>query len=169
MRRVLPVIAAGLLFAASACGTARNPGSEPTVAGAPGQAASVQPGQAGAPSVDPNAALCQAVGEVYSAKLGPFATALSKMVNAPAGSGEAKAARDDAKKALGSFADEMRSVTSTTSIAEAKAAGSEAADALDERAADDKFFSGIKTGADVDKVLSTTFSDWLEPMDAHCA
>jgi len=169
MRRLLVLLAAGLLALTTACGTDRTGGATPAVQPAPGQGAASQPATGAAPSVDPRAALCQAVGEVYSAKLGPFAAALSRMTTVPAGSGDARAARDEAREALGSFAADMRSVTATATASEVRQAGAKVADQMTAKSTDDKFFGAIRTGKDVEKVLGTTVTGWLEPVDRYCA
>jgi hypothetical protein len=169
MRRPLFVLTAGLIALSAACGTDRTGGGVPAVQPAPGQAAASQPGTGTAPSADPRAVLCPAVGEVYSAKLGPFAAALSRMTTVPAGSGEARAARDEAGKALGSFAAEIRSVTATAAVDEARRAGAQVADTMTAKSTDDKFFGGIRTAKDVEKVLGTTVTGWLAPIDRYCS
>jgi len=166
MRRPLLIVTAGMIALTAACGTDRATDAIPAVQPAPGQVAT----RAGtAPSIDPRAAFCPAIGEVYSARLGPFAAALSRMTTVPSGSGEAEAARDEARKALGSFAAEIRSVTATATAAEARQAGAKVADAMAAKSTDDKFFGGIRTGEDVEKVLGTTVTGWLEPIDKYCA
>jgi hypothetical protein len=167
MRRPLLIVTAGMIVLNAACGTDRATDAIPAVQPAPGQAASTRAGTA--PSIDPRAAFCPAIGEVYSARLGPFAAALSRITTVPSGSGEAEAARDEARKALGSFAAEIRSVTATATAAEARQAGAKVADAMAAKSTDDKFFGGIKTGEDVEKVLGTTVTGWLEPIDEYCA
>jgi hypothetical protein len=168
MRRPLLIVTAGMIALTAACGTDRTTGTTPAVQPAPGQAAASRPGAGAAPSLDPRSVFCPAVGEVYSAKLGPFAAALSRMATVPSGSGEAEAARDEARTALGSFAAEIRSVTATATAAEARRAGAKVADTMVAKSADDKFFGGIRTGKDVEKVLATTVTGWLEPIDRYC-
>jgi hypothetical protein len=117
-----------------------------------------------APSVAATKQLCEAVGQVYGDNMGKFAQALTKV---PDGGGAT--ARKDAQQALNMFADALRRATQTSDVPGAQKAGAKAADKMSATAADDAFFSSIKSADDVQKVLGPNLKSWLKPVTEKCS
>jgi hypothetical protein len=160
MRRAVLVLAVGaVLLAPAACGTAKSPSAGgPTAAGAPIATAAPE-----------TKALCEALGQVYGKDLGPFAAALSKMVADRKTPATAKASQDQAQQKLGALATAIRGAGQSSTDAQLKADAKRTAEQLQAKSADEKFFSAIKTSADVDTTLGPTMKQWLSPAAQHCS
>jgi hypothetical protein len=169
MRRALLVLTAGLLLAATACGTDQTPGGLGPGASRP--PAPTGGGTAPTVSAEKQAALaktkavCEAVGQAYTKNMGPFAESMSRMV----ADKNAKPSRENAQQALSTFATDIRTATQDGADTEARAAGKRTADQLQAKAADDKVFAGVKTTEDLETVLGPTLKEWLEPITEHCS
>ncbi|MCU7730513.1 hypothetical protein ODJ79_42935 [Actinoplanes sp. KI2] len=152
MRRAVRVVVAGgvaALFAAG-CGSAPSPG----------------PVSPAAPTAAPETkATCEAVGEAYTKNIGPFAEALTAMVQPNA----TAASRATAQRKLRALADSLRGATQSSGDARLRSDGKQAADQLQARSADAKFFGTIKTTHDVDTVLGPSLKQWLSPVTHHCS
>jgi hypothetical protein len=148
---MLGVVVGGLLLGAAACGTARS-------------AAPAPPSQA--PEAAQTKASCEAIGSVYTKNMGLFASSLSKVVTPGA---DATAARKDAQQKLNDFGVAIRQTTQSSSDAQLRADGQEAATQLQTTSADAAFFAKIKTNQDVTNVLGPTLKEWLAPVTHHCS
>jgi hypothetical protein len=157
MRRALfGVVAGGLLLGAAACGTTGGP--------TPGAGT---PGTGGPVSVAPEQlatkASCEAIGDVYTKNMGAFASSLSKVPDT------GDIARKDAQQKLGDFGTAILGATGTSTDAQMRADGKQAAGKLAATAKDAGFFARIKTTSDVSTVLGPTMKDWLAPVTHHCS
>jgi hypothetical protein len=114
-------------------------------------------------------ALCEALGQVYSTNMGPFAQALSEMVAVRQRSGNTKSLQRQAQQRLGAFATAIRNATRTSGDTHARAAGRQTAELLEAKSADAAFFGQVRTTEDVQKVLGPTLKGWLEPVTNHCS
>jgi hypothetical protein len=160
MRRAVLALAVGAaLLAPAACGTSRSPSaSAPNVGTSP------------APTAAPETkALCEALGQVYNKDLGPFAAALSEMVADRKTPAAAKAAQDNAQAKLGALATGIRTASQDNADPQLRADGTKTAQQLQAKSADEKFFSTIKTNADVETTLGPTLKKWLAPASKHCS
>ena len=153
MRRAVRVVVAGgvAAFFAAACGSA--PSSE-----------AVSP--AGPTAAPETKATCEAVGEAYTRNIGPFAQALTEMVQVKQ---PTAASRTAAQQKLKALADSVRTATQTSGDAQLKSDGKQTADQLQAKSADAKFFGTIKTAADVNTVLGPSLKEWLSPVTHHCS
>jgi hypothetical protein len=152
MRRAVRVVVAGgvAAFFVAACGSA--PSSErvsPAVTVAAPQ----------------TKVTCEAVGEAYTKNIGPFAEALTRMVQAT----PTAATRATAQQKLKALADSLRAATQGSADAQLKSDGKQAADRLQAKASDAKFFGTIKTAQDVSTVLGPSLKEWLSPVNHHCS
>jgi predicted extracellular nuclease len=158
-RAVLALMVAGTLSAMAACGTAS--GQTPGSTGGGGAPA----GGAALPSaLAETKQSCEALGEAYTKNVGPFAESLSKMVAGPS-----KQTQADAQTKLGNLAVAVRAATEGSTDAQIKSDGKSTADSLTAKSKDAKFFQGIKTPDDVNKVLGPTLKEWLSPVTHHCS
>jgi hypothetical protein len=152
MRRAVRVVVAGGLTALFAAGCGSAPSSEavspPVVTAAPATKAT-----------------CEAVGEAYTKNIGPFAEALTLMVQAK----PTAASRAAAQQKLKALADSVRTATQSSGDAQLKSDGKQAADQLQAKSADAKFFGTIKTAQDVSTVLGPSLKQWLSPVTHHCS
>jgi hypothetical protein len=151
MRRVL-LLAAGVLLTAAACGTAASPG--------PGSS-----GASGAAAV-PVAlkSTCDALGNVYGARMAPFAQSLTTMV------GKRNAAtQQQAQESLAAFAAAVGAATDASKDAALRTDGKKVAEQLKAKSADAKLFAGIRTEKDVTTTLGPTLQQWLAPVTRHCS
>jgi hypothetical protein len=82
---------------------------------------------------------------------------------------KAKDSREDAKKELKGLAAAVRRDTGVAKDPELKAAGEESAASIEKTAADNAFFTKIKTIKDVDKNLESEMTPWLTPLASYCA
>lgn len=157
MRRVvLGLVIGGALLGAAACGSANNPAPG---AGTPaaGGVVSLSPEQAA------TKASCEAVGEVYTKNMGAFASALSKVPE------NGTTARKDAQQKLGAFGAAVLDATRTSTDAQFRADGKQAANHLSTTAKNAAFFAKIKTTDDVSAVLGPQMKEWLAPVTHHCS
>ncbi|GAA0582420.1 hypothetical protein GCM10010172_79430 [Paractinoplanes ferrugineus] len=155
-RAVIALMVGGAFTVLTACGTANgaSPGSN--------QAA---PGATALPSgLAETKQSCEALGQAYTNNVGPFAEALSKMVAGPT-----KDTQAAAQSKLGSLATAVRAATATSTDAQIKSDGKSTADSLTAKSKDAKFFAGIKTTEDVNKVLGPSLKEWLSPVTHHCS
>jgi hypothetical protein len=152
MRRAVRVVVAGgvAAFFVASCGSA--PSSAPVPAAGPTAAPETK-------------VTCEAVGEAYTKTIGPFAEALTTMVRA----GSTAASRAAAQQKLKALADSLRGATQGSGDAQLRADGKQAADQLQAKSADAKFFGTIKTTQDVDAVLGPSLKQWLSPVTHHCS
>jgi hypothetical protein len=163
MRRALLTLTAGMFLAAvGACGTAAESPSASVgtlPAAAPAATGAGQPVHAG------TKASCEALGQVFSTNIGPFAEALSKMVAASSAPDAAK----PAQQKLSAFASAIRDATRASAEAPMRTSGEQTAKQLQAKSADQKFFRGIRTAADVETVLGTDLKQWLTPVTKLCS
>lgn len=166
-RAVQTVVAGGALLLATACGTSKSPSAPDAAANTPAVGASAAgPGAGALPAAaSETQALCESLGQVYNKNMGVFAESLNKMV----ASKGAKNATQEAQVALKGFAAAVRGATEKSADAQLKADGKQAADVLQTKSADAKFFQAIKTGQDVNTVLGPTLKEWLAPVQHHCS
>jgi hypothetical protein len=152
MRRAVRVVVAGgvAAFFVASCGSA--PSSE-----------AVSPPVVTVPPE--TKATCEAVGEAYTKNIGPFAEALTRMVQTT----PTAASRAAAQQKLKALADSVRAATQTSADAQLKSDGKQAADQLQAKSADKKFFGTIKTAQDVSTVLGPSLKEWLSPVNHHCS
>jgi hypothetical protein len=162
-RAVLALVVGGVFVTASACGTANGPATNGTPN--PGGTAAAA---AADPALTDTRTVCEAVGQVLNKDIGPFADALGKMI-----AGRRTAAADtslaQAKQSLKTFATSIRGATQTSTDAQVRADGVQAADTLKAKSADDAFFRKIETAEDLDAVLGTSLKEWLAPVTHHCS
>ena len=150
-RAVLVVVAGGVAaFFVASCGSA--PSSEAVTPAAPAVAPETK-------------ATCEAVGAAYTQNIGPFAEALTRMVQTT----PTTAGRTAAQQKLKALADSLRGATQGSGDAQLRSDGQQAADQLQAKAADAKFFGTIKTTQDVDTVLGPSLKQWLSPVTHHCS
>jgi hypothetical protein len=153
MRRALfALLTGGVLLTTTACGTA--PGSPSTNAAA-------SPGPAAAASSAVGAS-CEALAQVYTENMAPYAQSLTTLVADP------KAAAQ-AQKALATFATAVQDATKASEDAALKAAGEQTAKQMKAKSADAKFFGAIKTPEDVTTAMGPTLTEWLSPVARHCS
>ena len=157
MRRALfGVVAGGLLLTAAACGSTGGP--------TPGAGT---PGAAGPVSLSPEQAAtkasCEAIGDVYSKNMGVFASSLSKVPTT------GDTARLDARQKLTDFGAAILGATRTSTDAQLRADGKQAATRLQATAKNAAFFAKIKTTQDVSTVLGPSMKEWLAPVTHHCS
>lgn len=162
-RAVQTVVVGGALLLVAACGTSKSP-STPPAGGAPAAGASGGAGALPAAATETKA-LCESLGEVYNKNMGVFAESLTKMV---AANGSA-ASIDEAQVALKTFSVAVRGATEKSTDAQLRNDGKQAADQLQTKSADDKFFKTIKTSKDVNNVLGPSLKEWLAPVSHHCS
>ena len=149
------------LLAATACGTAAGP-TPGVPAGTGGAApAATQTADAATKST------CEALGQVYSKNMGPFAEALAQMIAARRDGGDE--GYPQVKKSLTAFATAVRAATKSSTDPQVQTAGEETADRLQAKAADARYFKTIKTTEDVNTVLGPTLKEWLAPVKEHCS
>ena len=152
MRRAVRVVVAGGVAALFAAGCGSAPRS-----------AAVSPA---VPVAAPETkATCEAVGEAYTKNIGPFAEALTTMVQTT----PTAASRAAAQRKLKALADSLRAATQSSGDAQLKADGKRAADQLQAKSSDAKFFGTIKTAEDVSTVLGPSLKLWLSPVSHHCS
>jgi len=161
MRRAMRAfIISGVLFSMAACGTATGP----TPGGAAGVVVASAPA-AGAPAAEATTrSACEALGQVYSKNMAPFAEALAKMVAA----GD-QAHPQPVQQSLKSFATAISAATQSSTDPQVRADGKQTADRLQAKAKDTGFFRTIKTTDDVNKVIGPTLKEWLSPVTRHCS
>ncbi|GIE80763.1 hypothetical protein Aph02nite_67130 [Actinoplanes philippinensis] len=151
MRHVIAtLLAGGALLTVSACGTAP---------GAPGSGAG---GATAAVTTPPAGAACEALAQVYGTKMAPYAKALTTLATDPATIAQAQ-------QSLAAFATAVQDATDTSADAGLKAAGKKAAEQMQKKSTDEKFFRAIKTPDDVNKAVGPTLSSWLAPVQQHCS
>jgi len=152
MRRAVRVVVAGGVAALFAAGCGSAPNSGPVSPAVPVAAPETK-------------VTCEAVGEAYTKNIGPFAVALTGMVQTtPTAAGRAAA-----QQKLKALADSVRAATQSSGDAQLKADGKQAADQLRAKAADATFFGTIKTAQDVSTVLGPSLKQWLSPVNHHCS
>ena len=159
MRRTIRTLfVSGVLLSTAACGTATGTSGTPNVPGAPGGASA--PAAAAAPGA--LASTCEALGQAYSTNIAAFAESLTTLVN------DSKAVAG-AEASLTAFAGAVADATKGSDDAQIKADGKKAADTMRAKAADKKFFAGIKTAADVERTMGPTLTEWMSPVTKHCS
>jgi hypothetical protein len=167
MRRAILALTVGGVLLTAACGTERSPAaSSPAVTGksvAAGQPAAAQPALA------QSKALCEALGQVYSENMGPFAETLSKMIADRHAPGGGKAASEPAQQTLSAFAKAIRGATQGSADPKVRADGKQTADRLQATSTDEKFFAKVQSAKDVNTVLGPTLKEWLAPVTHHCS
>src|SRR4051812_23240409 len=155
----------GVLFAVAACGTANSP-----VTQVPATAAGAAPATAGAaPAQGETKAACEAIGQVYSTNMGPFAKALTDMVAGRQDSAVANRSQQQAQQSLKAFATAISAATQTSTDPQLRTDGKQTADRMLAKSADAGFFRKIQTNNDVNTVLSSTLKEWLSPVSHHCS
>jgi hypothetical protein len=162
-RAVQTLVVGGALLLAAACGTSKSP-STPANNGAPAVGASGGAGALPAAATETKT-LCESLGEVYNKNMGVFAESLTKMVAADG----SKATVQEAQVALKSFSVALRGATDKSTDAQLRSDGKQAADQLQTKSADPKFFKTIKTSTDVTTVLGPSLKEWLAPVQHHCS
>jgi len=157
MRRALfGVVAGGLLLAVGACGTTGGP--TPGV-GTPRAAGPVSLSSEQAATK----ASCEAIGDVYTKNMGAFASSLSKVPDT------GDTARKDAQQKLTDFGTAILGATKSSTDAQIRADGKQAAARLEATAKNTAFFARIRTTQDVSTVLGPTMKEWLAPVTHHCS
>jgi hypothetical protein len=152
MRRVLfALLTGGALLTATACGTA--PGSGPNTAASPGPVASV---------TSAVGASCEALAQVYTENMAPYAQSLTALVADPKTAAQAQ-------QALAAFATAVQDATKASEDTALRTAGQEAAKQMKAKSADAKFFGTIKTPEDVTEAMGPTLTEWLSPVASHCS
>jgi len=158
MRRTIrTLLVSGVLLSAAACGTATGPSGTPNVAGAPTAASGPAAAAPGA-----LASTCEQLGQAYSTNIAALAESLTTLVN------DRKAVAG-AEASLTAFAGAVADATKGSDDAQIKADGKKAADTMRAKAADKKFFAGIKTAADVERTMGPTLTEWMSPVTKHCS
>ncbi|MFC7534333.1 hypothetical protein [Actinoplanes sp. GCM10030250] len=154
MHRSIPtlLLTSGILLTAAACGTA--PGAGPTAGAASGPAVPTP-----APAI---AVTCEALSQVYQANMAPLAQALTEVTT------DAKTTTQ-AQRAMANFATAVQDATKASTDAELRSDGQKAADQLRAKSKDAAFFKTIKSPADVDKTIGPALTEWLSPIQRHCA
>ena len=163
MRRAVLAIAVGSVFlTASACGTAKSPAGN----GTPNPAAAAS---AGEPSgLADTRKVCENLGKVYNADIGPFADAVGKMIAGRKTTG-ADAAQQRAQQSLGIMGEAIRIATQTSTNAQLRADGTQTANTLNAKSEDAAYFKKIQTTQDMNTLLGPTLKEWLSPVTHHCS
>lgn len=162
MRRAILALTVGGVLLTAACGTEKSPAaSGPAVTG--GSVAAAQPALA------ESKALCEALGQVYSENMGPFAETLSKMIADRNSPGGGKNSSEQAQQSLSAFATAIRRATQSSANPQVRADGKQTADRLQATSTDDKFFTKVQSAKDVNTVLGPTLKQWLAPVTHHCS
>jgi hypothetical protein len=156
----------GVLLSAAACGTATNPAPGEAGVGI-GTASAPPPAQRSAEASTRSA--CEALGQVYSRHMAPFAQALTELADARKSPGDDKKNEQEVKQALTAFATAISGATAESTDPELRTAGKETADKLKAKAADTKSFSAVKSTQDVNTTLGSTLKGWLSPLDQKCS
>jgi hypothetical protein len=158
---VRALIIGGVLLSAGACGTASNP--------APGGGVGI--GSATAPPAAERSAevstrsACEALGQVYSKHMAPYAQALTQLVEKDG----AKPEQQTVQKSLTSFAAAILGATKDSPDPQLRSDGKKAADTLQAKAKDAGTFTAIKTNEDVNTAVGSTLKQWLSPVEQHCS
>jgi hypothetical protein len=121
------------------------------------------------PAVVQNRAVCEAIGKVYTANMGPFAQSVSELAAARQQSGDVQKVQGQAQQRLSAFAIAIRGATHGSGVSEAEAAGERTAKVLESKSADKAFFQKIRTGEDAEKVIGPTLKAWLKPVTDYCS
>ena len=158
-------IISGVLLTAAGCGTAT--GSTPGAPAGPGTASA--PPAATLAAEASTKSSCQALGEVYSSHIPPFAEALSKMVTGRQSAGADPESQRQVQKSLSAFATAVRESTQSSTDPQIRTDGKQTADRMQAKAADAGFFRAIKTTEEVNAVLGPTLTEWLSPVARHCS
>ncbi|HET6528993.1 MAG TPA: hypothetical protein VFH03_00040 [Actinoplanes sp.] len=165
MRRPLLALAVGSLLAVTACGTARNP----AVSAVPSAGAGAPSAVAVPTELAETKAVCEAIGQVYTANMGPFAQAVSELAAVRQRSGDAGQLQGQAQERLSEFATAIRGATRDSGVREAQAAGERTAKLLEAKSDDAAFFRKIQTGKDAEQVIGSTLKEWLKPVTSYCS
>lgn len=178
MRRTFVAATAGaVLLTISACGGGSTDSPSGAAAGATtaATATAVEPTEEEAEEeVDYSAdtkKVCAKVDKLLEGKeMERFATELGTLILYKEAKQTAKAnqTREDAKKELKTLAKAMRRDTSAAKDPEVKAAGEEAATAIEKSAGSNAFFAKVKTVKTLEKTLQAEIIPWLAPLGAHC-
>lgn len=165
MRRAVRVLlVGGMLFTATACGTAsKSPDVPAAVPGGSAAPATAGLSEEQAATKD----TCEALGKAFDKSMAPFAESLTQLIASRKEA--ANASPQQAQAALKAFATEIRGATQSSPDAQLKADGKQTADRLQERSADATFFAKIKTDKDVSALLGPTLKEWLSPVTHHCS
>jgi hypothetical protein len=161
MRRAVQAwVIAGALLPAAACGAATP--AAPGVPGAAAPSGAVRPADASIRST------CEAIGQVYGSNLGPFAKALTELVDGQRAAGDQERRRE-VRRSLTALATALRAATQQSTDPRLRADGAQAADRLRAKAEDAGFLRTVKTDQDVQTVLGPTLKQWLSPVTQHCS
>jgi hypothetical protein len=177
MRRAVLTAAAGVLvLSISACD-----GDPPAAKASPtptpkstSKAVSPGPGSAvkGVDYTADTKKVCGKIDQLMTGKaLAPFATDLGLLIKFTQAKKpvRAKQAQQNAAKELKKLATAVRTNTSAAKNPEFKAAGTQAAAAIDASAADSAFFTSLKTVKDVEPRVGAELVGWLTPLAKFCA
>ena len=163
---VRALIVGGVLLSAAACGTATNP--PPGSAGA-GIGSATAPPAAERSAEAAARTSCEALGRVYSRYMAPYAQALTELVAARNGDGDAKKGQQEVRTSLKAFATAIRGATQDSTDPRLRTDGKQAADTLQAKADDAGAFTAIKTTEDVNTAVGATLKQWLSPVNQHCS
>ena len=180
MHRTVLAVAVGvsaLLLSISACdsGSATTATGTKTTAGATTAADEPAAEPTEAEDVDytaDNKKTCAKVDKLLEGKeMERFAKKLGEMIvyKQAKQTAKAKGAREDAKKELKGLATAMRRDTSKAKDPKLKAAGEEAAVAVEKSSGDNAFFAKLTTLKAVNKNLQSEMTPWLVPLASFCA
>ncbi|MFI7596834.1 hypothetical protein [Actinoplanes sp. NPDC049681] len=169
MRRALLTAALGglLLTGAGCSGSDAEDGKAPTLA-----APSSTPAASPEPDYSANTKkICDDLDKLFDTELENFGTEIGKMIAYK----EAKQA-DNAAKAQKAAAKQLRDVgarvrkeTAVAQDPELRTVGAASATKFTKSAADRKFFDQIKSTKDLDRILETQMTNWLNPVAGYCA
>jgi hypothetical protein len=172
MRRVVLAVAlTATVLGAAACGD----GGETSAGGSP-SATSASPSASPTPSPTPSASanhaadtkrICAEVEKSLDPEMENFAEEVARMVAYKQAGNTARAnqAKADAQAQLRAIASRMRERTAVAQDPKLRAAGQESAENMEASAADEAFFSRVRTPDDLRKVAIT----WVLPVAELCA
>lgn len=168
MRRALLAVAlGGALLTTTACSGGDDPAADEPAWETPSAAAA-----APAPDYTANTALvCGKVKKIFTDDVQDFGTEMGRMIARK----EAKAAEDaeKAEKAAGAklkaIGEKVRKETAAAEDPELKTAGAASAAKFTKSASDGKFFDGIRTTKDLDRIIQPKLTDLMSPVAGYCA
>jgi alpha-beta hydrolase superfamily lysophospholipase len=168
-RAILAASLGGLLLTGAACDSDAETGARPAP---PAVAPSSAPAIAAPDYTADTRRVCGRLEKLIDSDLPTgFGTAIGRMIAQKEAKATAEA--DKAEKAAGarltSAAAVIRRETATARDPDLRAAGAASAAKLTAGAADRRFFDGIRTTQDLDRVIETRMGDWLSPVAGYCA
>jgi hypothetical protein len=115
--------------------------------------------------------ICTEIDKSLETEMENFGEELGKMIayKQAGNTTRANQAKADAQAELKAIASRMRERTAAAQDPELKAAGQESAENIEASAADETFFSRLKTLNDVKSVVQKEVVSWLVPLAKFCA